>query len=145
MADNPHITPIRTGVPPKSLAWSPAGDMLAVGSVDGIVHICNLNGDVLRTLKRDTFTAHIEYIEWHPSGEYLIATSFHSNACVWDIKDGRLLAVINAGAVEPYANITHIHWCPSQQLQIAYISAKSKCACIVNIKDVNTPQYFDPL
>ena len=72
----------------NSVAWSPDGNSLATGSLDGTARIWDAKtGKQIHELK-----GHIEEVEsvaWSPDGNYLATGSLDKTARIWDAKTGK--------------------------------------------------------
>jgi WD40 repeat protein len=72
-----------------SASWSPDGEAILTGSLDGIARIWNAQTGV----KRGEIFAHNDYVTqvaWSPSGEFLATASIDDSAKIWDAATGEL-------------------------------------------------------
>jgi WD40 repeat protein len=73
-----------------SAAWSPDGESVATGSLDGAVRIWDAQSGALRS----QIPAHSDYITrvaWSPSGDRLATASNDNTARIWEAETGTLL------------------------------------------------------
>lgn len=79
--DAPYWT---TGV-----AFRPDGEMLAVGTTEGVVRLLSLqDGSVLHTLNRHTSLIVLRGLAFHPDGETLASASLDGTVYLWDTRTG---------------------------------------------------------
>ena len=79
----------------SSVAFHPAGDMLASASWDRTVRIWDINeGKELRIIERGAHTAPITCVAWHPNGALLCTTSADMTTCLWDASTGSRLRTL---------------------------------------------------
>jgi WD40 repeat protein len=77
----------------NSVAFSPAGDILASGSSDNTVKVWDVNSGLeLRTLVGHTHF--VDSIAFSPSGRQLASASWDHSVKVWDVVTGRNLATL---------------------------------------------------
>lgn len=79
----------------SSVAFHPAGDMLASASWDRTVRIWDIDaGKELRVIDRSGHTAPITSVAWHPNGALLATTSADFTTCLWDASTGSRLRTL---------------------------------------------------
>ncbi len=82
-----------------SLAWSPDGQLLAVGTMDGRVIVMEPSGSVVANLSVSVSGEPITALSW--KGEYLAATSEDQTVTVWSIEmDSQPFVMIGLGKLE---------------------------------------------
>jgi WD40 repeat protein len=64
----PEVTGTRT------LAWNPAGTLLAVGDYEGLLHLYDRQGKWLRTIKKENTKGFLS-LDWHPTKDILLTGS----------------------------------------------------------------------
>jgi serine/threonine protein kinase/WD40 repeat protein len=70
-----------------SLAWNPDGDLLAVGSRDTNIYVCEFpEGDCRAILRGHEHV--VTGVEFHPSGRLLASTSHDGTTRLWGFADG---------------------------------------------------------
>jgi WD40 repeat protein len=80
----------RLGGPPGpggSLAWSPDGRLLAVGSPDTNIYLCAFPGGSCQAVLRGHENVVI-HLEFHPSGQFLASTSHDDTTRFWRLAGG---------------------------------------------------------
>jgi WD40 repeat protein len=82
-----HLEPI------LGIAWSLDGQILASGSIDGMIQLWNpLTGQALRTLEGHTDS--VESVAWSPDGHFLVSGSDDKTIRLWDPLTGRHIATL---------------------------------------------------
>ncbi|OCH96413.1 WD40 repeat-like protein [Obba rivulosa] len=78
------MTPKATQADMTSLDWTPDGTLLAIGSYDAMLRVCNASGELYFThaqhQKGPIFAA-----RFSKSGRWLLTASLDGTACVWDM------------------------------------------------------------
>lgn len=97
-----------------SLAWSPKGHRLAVGTLDGLIRLRDLEGH--RPLILSGHEGRILAIAWSPQGDQVASAAADGMVLVWDAKTGsRLQAFPAPGRVSALA------WAPEgERLAVAH-------------------------
>jgi WD40 repeat protein len=77
-----------------SVAWDPAGSLLAAGCVDSIVRVWNWPGDdkPIHLLRRHK--AEVVNLKFHPSGLWLLSQGWDDQNCLWNLEDAHLAMVL---------------------------------------------------
>jgi WD40 repeat protein len=88
----------RATSPISALAFSAAGDKLAVGASNGKVYAFATSGDwKLITDRWSAHTARITCLAWDESGDFAASGSLDTNVMVWSVEDpGRRIKALNA-------------------------------------------------
>lgn len=71
-----------------SLDWNKDGTLVAIGSLDSVLRICDTSGKTYMIdhhHKGPIFAA-----KFSPSGQWIVTASLDNTSCVWDVKDKRL-------------------------------------------------------
>ncbi|KAI6135491.1 WD40 repeat-like protein [Pisolithus croceorrhizus] len=71
-----------------SLDWNKDGTLVAIGSLDSVLRICNASGKTY--LIDDHHKGPIFAAKFSPSGQWIVTASLDNTSCVWDVKDRRL-------------------------------------------------------
>ena len=66
-----------------TLEWSPAGEMLATGSYDGVARVWRRDGQLVHTLR--SHRGPIFSLKWNKTGNYLLSGSYDKSTIVWDV------------------------------------------------------------
>jgi serine/threonine protein kinase/WD40 repeat protein len=75
-----------------SLAWSPDGSLLAVGSRDSNIYICTIHGESIPTVLRGHDSV-VTGVEYHPSGQLLASSSHDDTTRLWFFPSGAELVL----------------------------------------------------
>ena len=90
-----------------SAAWSPDGQAILTGSLDGNARIWDVQSGTLRSL----IPAHADYIRqvaWSPNGALLATASNDDTAKIWDVPTGELLLELSSHT----GDVAGIAWSP---------------------------------
>lgn len=71
-----------------SLDWNKDGTLVAIGSLDSVLRICNASGETY--MIDDHHKGPIFAAKFSPSGQWIVTASLDNTSCVWDVKDRRL-------------------------------------------------------
>jgi WD40 repeat protein len=82
-----------------SLAWSPDGKLLAVGSVSGQVAIYDAAQGKAVHLLEQAHADGCDAVAWRPDGQALATAGRDGKWKLWDVADGKVLAQHEAGAM----------------------------------------------
>ncbi|GBE77654.1 WD40 repeat-like protein [Sparassis crispa] len=92
---HPPHTPVTFAYYPKpeqgdltSLDWSPDGTLLAIGSYDAILRVCNASGE--QYFANSQHEGPIFAVSFSKSGRWILTASLDGTACVWDVKGKKL-------------------------------------------------------
>ncbi|MEH2052311.1 nSTAND1 domain-containing NTPase [Nostoc sp.] len=75
----------------RSVVWSPDGKMLASGSIDKTAIIWTVEGEILRTIKNNSW---IESAAWNPKGKILAFGSDDGTIQLWNLEDKQLKILV---------------------------------------------------
>jgi serine/threonine protein kinase/WD40 repeat protein len=75
-----------------SLAWSPDGSHLAIGSRDNNIYVCALHGGKIQTVLRG-HEGLVPGLEYHPSGQLLASSSHDDTTRLWFFPSGEELVL----------------------------------------------------
>jgi tetratricopeptide (TPR) repeat protein len=91
-----------------SVAWSPDGTRLALGSSAGTLRIWNAaTGEMLHTLEGHTFA--VNDVAWNPSGTRLVSASNDNTLRIWDAATGENRHILEGHT----GGVNAIAWHPS--------------------------------
>lgn len=122
-------------VRPGAVAWSPSGELVAVGLEDGEVVLLGVGGPVADVLRFRTGTGAVNSIAWHPSGTSF-ATAGDDAVTIWDPADGSSRARFPLGA--PYAY--RLSWAATGQYLAASVSGDGIRVWDVGAEQAGRPQ-----
>jgi WD40 repeat protein len=92
-----------------SAAWSPDGQTVATGSLDGSARIWDVeSGALLNVIQAHAKNEYIRRVAWSPNGELLATASNDNTARIWDSASGELLHTLS-GHTEDVASVA---WSP---------------------------------
>ena len=74
----------------RAFAWSPDGQAIALGTIDGRIGVASVDGSGLRFLEKRN-QRRVTAVEFSPDGELVAATSFDDSVAIVDSKLGRLI------------------------------------------------------
>lgn len=72
---------------PSTLAFSPSGSSLAIGTSQGRICVSSTSDWSLITSRWSAHTARVTSISWSKSGEYAVSGSLDTNVHVWSLKE----------------------------------------------------------
>jgi len=91
-----------------SVAWSPDGERIAVGSFSGVEILNVANGEVV--FKHDRYAAQVTAVTWSPDGRYVAwESSFYNTVEAWDVASNRRVYIYYGPSK---GNSTAIAWSP---------------------------------
>ncbi|QDU59949.1 Serine/threonine-protein kinase StkP [Planctomycetes bacterium Pan216] len=110
-SDGRDVTVVRANSEVPECAWSPTGDVLAVGKSYGETILASSGGKILRTLKSDEPS--IDALAWSPDGKWLATASSLGNGAIriWNV-DGTAGPVLKGHE----GGVPGLSWNPSNQL-----------------------------
>jgi len=71
---------------PSSLAFSPSGDLLAVGHASGGISVFSIPALSLVTSRWSAHTSRVTSISWSKDGQFAVSGSLDTNVFVWSLK-----------------------------------------------------------
>jgi WD40 repeat protein len=91
-----------------SVAWSPNGKQLAVGSTDTIGKIWDIDsGNVVRNL--EGHSQPIASVAWNPNGQQIATASWDKTVKIWDAESGQVLQTL---AIASFKSADFVAWSP---------------------------------
>lgn len=80
-AQIPNLTAV-----PSTLAFSPSGDLLAIGNASGGISVFNTSDWSLNTSRWSAHTSRVTSISWSKDGKFAVSGSLDTNVFVWSLK-----------------------------------------------------------
>ena len=96
---------------PRTATFTPSGDMLAIGTVNGEITLWDTTGEKQKTLVRHT--ADVSAISISDNGRQLASLDVSKTVLIWDIKTSRATTVIDLSSwPAPYSRLDGIRLSP---------------------------------
>src|SRR5512145_722656 len=93
----------------SSVAWSPAGNRIALGGTSGVTLFSSNVGSVPQL---SNATDVVNSLAWSPDGSYLAAATASQSASIWNVSTGSRVALLERHT----AGLTSIAWSPDDRL-----------------------------
>lgn len=85
------------GPPAFSVAFSPDGSVIAIGSSDGVAHVMDAtSGNIVHAL--EGHRGHVKSVAFSPDGSKIVSGSSDMTVCIWDADNGELLDTLRGCA-----------------------------------------------
>lgn len=82
---------------PSHASFSPNGELLAVGDVNGKIMLYSIADRDIQTSRWVMHTSRINSIAWHPSGQYVATGSLDTNVYIYSVKTpGKIIKTLGA-------------------------------------------------
>ncbi|MBE9221364.1 hypothetical protein IQ215_01515 [Cyanobacterium stanieri LEGE 03274] len=96
--------------PVSCVSFSPQGDLLAVGTIDGRLRVWQIKPDIdlMKMFEFPKPKQWIENVQWHPS-QPILAFSFGNYVQVWDAEEQQILTTIPF----PDSSVLDLQWHPT--------------------------------
>ena len=87
----PELPPIKAGIRAETLAWSPDGQLIAVGTSEGNIQLWHADGTPTHRLQ--AFNTAAQCLVFHPNGHWLLAARQGAGG-MWDVDSGKLVLTL---------------------------------------------------